>query len=98
VKYVLKDPIELENTTITELNLRERICAGDLRDLVVEDLGNTKRETFVRDAIRIAHRISGQPEAVISKLEFFDLMEVYAHFGNFFARTSGQKTGSKSSQ
>jgi hypothetical protein len=79
LKFALKRPVVLTegSAPITELTLREDVCAGDMRGIAMRD------PMHFDDMLKIAARLSGQPDAVISKIHFADtmaLIEVIAGF------------------
>lgn len=90
MKYTLKKAIRLtENTPeVAELVFREEVVAGDLRGVKQSSLA----DPLVDDILKIAGRLTGQPEAVMNRLSPEDLGEVMALVHGFFL--GGQKTGS----
>ncbi len=91
MKYKLKKPIKHgEGETITELTFREELCAGDMRGIPIRD------PMFFDDVMKLAGRLSGQPDAVIAKLAWPDLMGVLPLVAGFMG--AGLETGSLPSQ
>jgi len=79
----LKEPITFGSETITELHLR----APKAKDFVGMPMsGHTGG-----DILKLAVRLSGQPDAVIGELSVADFMEVADIIGSFFP--DGQPTG-----
>ena len=79
----LKDPIQFGTETITELQLR----APKAKDFIGMPMsGHTGG-----DIIKLAVKLSGQPDAVIGELSIGDFMEVADIIGGFFP--DGQLTG-----
>ncbi len=77
MKIVLKRPIKVgEKGEVTELVLRERICAGDYRGLKIGGLVSAVRDWEIDDVLRIAGRLAGQPDLVMNDLGEEDLGEV----------------------
>lgn len=90
MKYVLKNPIQLgEGPAVTELNFREEVVAGDMRGLPMRD------PMHWDEILKLASRLSGQPEAVINKLSFRDLTEVTKRVAGFIG--AGLETGTTGS-
>lgn len=85
MKYVLKEPITVGETTVTELIFREKICAGDLRGLPMRE------PPHFDDMIKIAGRLCGQPDPVIFKLTGDDIGEVIGIVSGFMG--AGAETG-----
>lgn len=88
----LERPLKVgeKGVEITELNLRERICAGDYRGLILGTLmASTTAAVPVDDYLKIASRLSGQPELVINDLSEDDLAKVINAINSF--RQAGQK-------
>lgn len=94
MKLTLKKPIvvgEKNPITITELNFREDMCAGDLRGLRASSLSDPKME----DLLLIAGRLCAQPDPVMQKLGLEDFGEVVSLVQGFI--NAGQETGTTSS-
>lgn len=71
MRYVLKKPIQVGDAPpVTELNLREEVVAGDLRGVPMRD------PMLFDDLLKIAGRLCAQPDNVMARLSFQDLMEV----------------------
>jgi hypothetical protein len=87
--FKLKKPIKVGETTepVTELKLREEVCAGDLRGIKLSSL----QDPMTDDLLKIAARLSGQTELVINKLGLEDMGEVLAAVVDFLG--AGQGTG-----
>lgn len=77
---------------ITELVLRERLCAGDYRGLKLGSLMTTVGEVPIDDYLKIASRLSGQPDAVINDLGEADLAQVISAINDFREASHGKKT------
>lgn len=104
MKHTLRRPISIPGVpTITELNLREELCAGDFRGI--------KRRQFFQewdgtDMIKLISRLSGQPEAVIGHvpngMSEQDLDDIGEKLVGFFKREdppqAGPQTQATSSQ
>lgn len=93
----LERPLKIgeQGAQITELNLRERICAGDYRGLKLGSLMTAVGDVPVDDYLKIASRLSGQPDAVINDLGEADLAAVINAINSF--RMAGQKTSTTAS-
>ncbi len=72
--YKLKRPLRLTESAaeVTELHLREELCAGDLRGIKLATLGDMATE----DVLKVTSRLCGQPEALLAKLHVADLMKI----------------------
>jgi hypothetical protein len=81
MKYTLKQPIPFGSETITELNIREKIVAGDLRGIPMRD------PMYTEDLLKIIGRLSAQPDPVINAMSIEDLMEVGAAIEGFTGRS-----------
>lgn len=92
MKLVLERPLRVgdQGEHLTELVLRERICAGDYRGLKLGSLMTTPAEVPVDDYLKIAARLSGLPDVVINDLGEADLAAVINAINSF--RLAGQKT------
>ena len=88
----LERPLEVgeKGKTITELVLRERLCAGDYRGLKLGSLMTSIGEVPVDDYLKIASRLSGQPDVVIHDMSETDLARVINAINSF--RQAGPKT------
>lgn len=93
MKIELKSPIKLgeHGEAITHLNLRESVCAGDLRGIKVSGLSDPSTD----DLLKITSRLSGQPDAVLNKLELADFSAVLEAVSGFIE--AGLKAGSANS-
>lgn len=91
MKLALKKPIRVGETSpeITELTFREEVVAGDLRGIKQSSLA----DPLIDDVLKIAGRLTGQPDAVMNRLSAEDLAEVMATVHGFFA--VGPETGTK---
>jgi hypothetical protein len=91
MKYQLKEPIQLgEAPAITELNLREKIVAGDMR-------GMAMRDPMQHDEIlKLIGRLCGQPDPVINRMAFADYQEVASLVAGFMQ--PGPATGTEPSR
>lgn len=90
MKLVLKEPIVMGDMTITELNVRERVVAGDLRGIPM------RNPMLTDDLLKIAGRLCAQPDNVMNALgleDFEQLAEVVMGFSN-----GGQRTPTTPSQ
>lgn len=88
MKLELKKPIQIgEAAAITHLTFREEICAGDLRGMKVNALGDPSTD----DMLKIASRLCGEPDPVLAKLSLADLVEVLGLVSRFLQ--SGLETG-----
>jgi hypothetical protein len=87
----LKKPISLgeEGAPITELSFREEIVAGDLRGIKLKSLEDPAAD----DLLKIAGRLCGQPDAVMSRLGLADLAQVLEVVGGFLS--AGLEIGSE---
>jgi hypothetical protein len=90
VKISLKRPLKVgeKGAELTELNLRERLCAGDYRGLTVGGLMVAPKDWAVDDVLKVASRLSGQPDVVINDLSEEDLGQVVNALIDF--RTAGK--------
>lgn len=91
MKLALKKPIRLGDTTpeVTELTFREEVVAGDLRGMRDSSLA----DPLVEDVLKIAGRLTGQPDAVMNRLSPEDFGGVRAIIHGFFK--AGPETGTK---
>lgn len=91
VNLVLKDPVTLgeHGSPVTELAFREKICGGDLRGIKVAALTS---EMLVDDLLKIAARLSGQPDALFLRLSQRDIFSILETVGGFY--TAGLEIGS----
>lgn len=85
-KYTLKTPIEFGSQAITELNIRTRIVAGDMRGIPMRD------PMFFDDMLKIIGRLTGQPDPVIHNMSIEDLEGVSEILAPFIG--TGLPTGS----
>lgn len=70
-KYVLKKPIVLgSEVPVTELNFREEVCAGDMRDIDMTELKKPGPN------LKIAARLCGMTDAEMDKLSVPDMFAV----------------------
>jgi hypothetical protein len=99
MKYQLKRAIELAGAEqpIVELNLREKLSAGDLRGIklaALGDLGEMKTE----DMLKIIGRLSGRTDPEMNALAPEDLGEIVMLVQGFFSPgSSATKPASDSS-
>lgn len=72
MKYKLKRPILVtsESPPIAELTFREEVCAGDMRGI------DMKANLTWDEAMKVAARLSAQPEAIMNKMGIDDATEV----------------------
>ncbi len=93
----LERPLKVgeKGAELTELVLRERLCAGDYRGLKLGSLMTTVGEVSIDDYLKIASRLSGQPDTVINDLSEGDLGQVINAINSF--RLAGQKTATTAS-
>lgn len=63
---------EMTKETVTEMTFRDEIVSGDLRGVKASELGDPPVEVLMR----IASRLSGQPEVVMAKLGVGDTGEI----------------------
>ncbi len=88
MKLTLKKPIQLgEGPAITELVFREEVISGDLRGLKVQSLA----DPLLDDLLKIAGRLSAQPDVVMNRLSMTDLAEVVTLVTGFL--NAGPETG-----
>lgn len=85
MKIALQKPIAHGSESISELNLREEIVAGDMRGIPMRDPPHWD------DLLKIAGRLAAQPDAIMAKLSFADMQEVVLRVAGFMA--AGQETG-----
>lgn len=85
----LRYPISFDGTTINELTFRERVCAGDMRGLKIDELAQ------VDSILRLASRLTGQPDPVLNKLDAVDVIRITEVVTCFFV--PGPTSGSGSS-
>jgi len=85
----LTKPIVLApgSSPIEELNMREEICAGDMRFLRVGALA----DPTIDDLLTLAGRLTGQGAAVLNKLVLADMDTVVAEVLGFLV--GGRGTG-----
>lgn len=80
MKLALKKPVQLgEGLPVSELILREEITAGDLRGIKLSSLADPQAD----DMLKIAARLSGQPDVVIGKLCLEDFGSVVEAIRSF---------------
>lgn len=84
----LKEPIQFGSATLTELVFREKLVAGDLRGLRPGSMNDLTFDDF----LKVASRMSGQPEAALYGLSLEDLTAVLGVVADFFKASAGQKT------
>jgi tail assembly chaperone E/41/14-like protein len=75
-----------------ELVFRTTVVAGDLRGIKFSGLADMS----VDDLLKVAGRLSGQPDIVMNRLELADLATVTEHVNRFL--NPGQKTPDAPSQ
>ncbi len=86
MKYSLIKPIAFgDGPPVTELTFREEICAGDMRGIVMREAME------FGDMLKIAGRLCGQPDALMNKLSFADMLKVLEMVGLFMG--AGPETG-----
>lgn len=78
IKYALKKPIAHGDDMITELRFRDEVVAGDLRGIRFG-----KEGLVTEDLLRIAGRLCGQTDPVMSKLSMPDFCAVSEMIGGF---------------
>lgn len=91
MKYTLLEPVVIEGDkngtqTIAELNIREKVVAGDMRGLPLDKMEHDHM-------IRLISRLSGQPEFVIAKLSIQDYVALAGKVDAFME--GGPQTGKK---
>lgn len=88
-KLVLKKAIQLgeQGATVTELNFREEICAGDLRGVKFSALQDPSPE----DYLKIASKLCGQHTELLNNLGMADMTEVCKTIDGFIK--AGQMIG-----
>ncbi len=82
MKLTLEDPVtygEKEITTVTELTFREKMCAGDMRGILI------RAEMSFDDALKIAGRLTGQPDIVMNRLSMRDFQKVNGLIAGFMS-------------
>jgi hypothetical protein len=89
VKYKLKRPVTVGSETLAELNLREEVCAGDLRGVKLASLGDPTAD----DLLKLIARLSGRHDVEIAKLHPVDFLELSAAVVGFFG--AGLETGTE---
>jgi hypothetical protein len=70
MKYTLMVPIQFGSETITELTIREKVVAGDMRGIEM------RQRPLHDDIMKLAGRLTGQPDPVIQAMAFADYIEV----------------------
>lgn len=66
MKLTLKEPVVVGDTTVTELNVRDRVVAGDLRGIPM------RNPMLTDDLLKLAGRLCGQPDHVMNALSLED--------------------------
>jgi hypothetical protein len=85
VKYQLKEAIELSGATpITELNIRERLVAGDLRGIKIGKMASPL-ELQTEDLLKILGRLTGRTEPEMNALGIEDLTNLLGVLGGFLS-------------
>jgi hypothetical protein len=85
----LSSPVAHGSVTVTELNFREKVVAGDLRGVPMRD------PMHFDDILKIAGRLCAQPDPVMNALSIEDAMGVVETVGGFIG--ASQKTGKEPS-
>lgn len=87
----LEEPVVIgeQGQPITELSFRTKIVAGDLRGIKLATFG----DLLVEDLLKIAGRLAGQPDVVMTALSFGDFSRVVETVGGFFDPKPGPQTG-----
>lgn len=93
MKYTLKKPITVgeKGQPVTELVFREEVVAGDLRGIKLSSMADLTAD----EVCKIAGRLCGQPDVVMSRLGIDDFAEVVRIINPFL--NPGQPTGSNPS-
>lgn len=86
MKITLRDPVKSGSAVISELTLREKVCAGDFRGIPA------RNPMFFDDLLKIAGRLSAQEEHVINALSSHDMQVVLEAVGGFL-QDSPSETG-----
>lgn len=84
MKLALKYPVTVGDVTVSELTIREKIVAGDLRGVPMRNPLHTD------DLLKIAGRLCAQPDAVMNGLSLEDFDELAGIVVGF--TNGGQKT------
>lgn len=87
MKYTLVEPIEIAGKRYTEFDFRERVRAGDLRGIKLQDL----EDRDMGAVLKFAGRLCGQVDAVMDELGMADLAGVSAMALGFMS--AGLTTG-----
>lgn len=87
MKLVLKDPVQLGESLISELTFREKIIGNDLKGIAIRE------NMLYDDLLKIGGRLAGQTEVVMGKMSFHDVVKVAEIVASFLS--DGQGTGSK---
>lgn len=85
--YMLTSPVDFAGLVVTELKFREQIKMRDMRGLPM-------RETMLwDDAMTVAGRLCGQPDAFMGELSLLDGQSVWMLVAGFLADspTTGEK-------
>ena len=87
----LTKPIQVGETApaVVELHFRGEVVAGDLRGIKQSALA----DPLIDDILKIAGRLTGQPDVVMNRLCAEDLGEVLGIVHGFFK--TGRKTGTE---
>jgi hypothetical protein len=80
IQIAAKDGAEIE--TISELTIREEICAGDLRGIKLKSLEDPSMD----DLLKIAGRLAAQPDHVMNRLGLDDMGEIVQAVASFLDR------------
>jgi hypothetical protein len=77
----LVKPVQLgeEGVPVTELSFRDEVVAGDMRGIKLSALSDPTPD----DMLKIAGRLCGQPDALMSRLCLADLLKVVEVVGGF---------------
>jgi hypothetical protein len=91
--YKLQTPVDLLDkegntvSSVSELQFREKVVSGDLRGMKISSLSDPTTD----DILKIAGRLCAQPDVVMARLSFPDLLGVTEIVGGFLS--SGLPTG-----
>lgn len=97
MKYQLKQAIEIAGAEpIVELNVREKLCAGDFRGIKLGSLGDLG-EMLTDDMLKIIGRLTGRTAPEMNALSPEDLGELALMVRDFFSRGSSQSATASAS-
>lgn len=88
MKLLLKTPVTRGSETISELTLRETMCAGDMRGILIRESMSWD------DMLKVAGRLSAQPDDVMFALSMEDAGTLLGLVGGFMS--GGPKAGNAS--